>query len=166
MKILIIITLLISLGLNARAQISDRYCRIAFKQVEKFHEVTVEFPEINTDISGLRHFEVKQKGIQKGHLLVSKAPAKFSTFIFFVYFEPNMENIKLLNILHYTETHGLKVKSRRWLSKFQGMNASKLSYGNTVDAVSGSTISAISIIEKIAEISGLIKNERTVSKKQ
>lgn len=135
------------------AQISDRYCKIAFSKIEKTYSIKPTFNESVSSVKDVRKFTIETNNSVNYYLDVCKIPAKFSTFIFYVLYNADKKTIKQVNIIHYTENHGLKVKSRKWLGKFEGLKAGELKYGKNVDAVSGSTISAKSIIDKINNLS-------------
>ena len=149
----IIIFGIILLSESVFSQISDRYCRIAFSKIKKEYSIEPSFIESVPATKDLRIFTVKRNSSESDYLHICKAPAKFSTFIFYVLYNSDKKTIKQVSIIHYTENHGLKVKSRKWLANFVGLKAGELHYGKNVDAVSGSTISAKSIINKINSLS-------------
>ena len=62
--------------------------------------------------------------------------------------------IELVKVFNYQATHGHEICSAGWLKQFKGYNGSNdLGYGNEIDAISGATISAISIIVDIENVS-------------
>jgi hypothetical protein len=68
--------------------------------------------------------------------------------------EPSVDYVRVYN---YQATHGQEICSPGWLKQFRGYNGSEeLDYGNSVDAISGATISAISIIVDIENIAQII----------
>lgn len=62
----------------------------------------------------------------------------------------NTRAIELVKVYNYQATHGHEVCSPAWLKQFKGYSGEKeLAYGGSIDAISGATISAISIIVDI-----------------
>ena len=65
-------------------------------------------------------------------------------------------NVKVFN---YQATHGHEVMSKGWLKQFVGFDGTQnLVYGKDIQAISGATISAKSIIEDIQNAEAQIKN--------
>ena len=73
-------------------------------------------------------------------LFIGYARSKFETFDYMVLFDSGY-TIKLVRVLVYRENYGGEVGSKRWLSKWIGVNKPK----PFVDAISGATISVNSL---------------------
>ncbi|MBC8320469.1 MAG: FMN-binding protein [Bacteroidetes bacterium] len=68
----------------------------------------------------------------------------------------NVVNVKVYN---YRATHGHQVMSRGWLKQFFGFNGSQtLNYGKDIQAISGATISAKTLIFDIQNAEILIRS--------
>ena len=73
----------------------------------------------------------------------------YETFDYFMVLNQAKEIIKV-HVIDYPGDHGYEVSSKRWLRQFQGYTGGDdLSYGKTVDAISGATISGNSITSDI-----------------
>lgn len=88
------------------------------------------------------------------------AGENFEYFDYFILFNLKKE-IELVRVFNYQATHGYEITSKHWLRQFQGYaGEQELEYDKDIDAISGATISAISIlvdientVHKIKEIS-------------
>ena len=87
-----------------------------------------------------------------GYLAVTDAPSKFHRFDYYVLFN-NKEEILKIEILQYRENYGAEICSKRWLRKFVGIDTkNSQAYHNTIDAISGATISVNSIKYDVLKI--------------
>jgi transposase-like protein len=80
-----------------------------------------------------------------GYLAVTDAPSKFHRFDYYILFD-DKEDILKVEILNYRENYGAEICSKRWLKQFVGIDTkNSQSYNNSVDAISGATISVNSL---------------------
>ncbi|MEC7864129.1 MAG: FMN-binding protein [Bacteroidota bacterium] len=80
-----------------------------------------------------------------GYLAVTDAPSKFHMFDYYILFDNEAEILKV-EILHYRENYGAEICSKRWLKQFVGIDTkNSQDYHNSVDAISGATISVNSL---------------------
>ncbi|MEX0275177.1 MAG: FMN-binding protein, partial [Flavobacteriaceae bacterium] len=87
-----------------------------------------------------------------GFAYLGQAPSKKNTFDYVVFLEPDLR-IKKSKILIYREDHGRQIGSQRWLKQFIGRKpGDTLIYGETVDAISGATISASSMTRAVQDV--------------
>ncbi len=85
-------------------------------------------------------------------------------FEYFDYFFVTDTEGKVLNVkvFNYQATHGHQVMSKGWLKQFIGFNGSQpLDYGKDIQAISGATISAKTLIEDIKNAEEYLKNMLT-----
>lgn len=76
-------------------------------------------------------------------------------------------SIKSVRVFNYQATHGHEICARSWLKQFTGYSdESNLSLNNTVDAISGATVSVMSIISDIekasSQLTDLLKKQGTL----
>ena len=80
-----------------------------------------------------------------GYLAVTDAPSKFHMFDYYILFDNEAEVLKV-EVLQYRENYGAEICSKRWLKQFVGIDTkNSQAYHNTVDAISGATISVNSL---------------------
>ena len=80
-----------------------------------------------------------------GYLAVTDAPSKFHMFDYYILFDNEAEILKV-EILHYRENYGAEICSKRWLKQFVGIDTkNSQAYNNSIDAISGATISVNSL---------------------
>lgn len=76
----------------------------------------------------------------------------FEYFDYLILFNPN-NKVELVKIFNYQATHGYEVTSKHWLSQFKNYDGSEeIRYEKDIDAISGATVSAISLIVDVERI--------------
>ncbi|MEN8764349.1 MAG: FMN-binding protein [Wenyingzhuangia sp.] len=96
-----------------------------------------EFSNVQTD-NGLKFI-----------VYVGKAPSHVSYFDYMVIFDTNGVIVHS-KVLIYRESYGYEITSKRWLKQFIGKSPQdSLIYKQTVDAISGATISASSMTREM-----------------
>lgn len=84
-----------------------------------------------------------------GYAFVDKAPSKTDEFDYLILLDRNLIIAKT-KILIYREDYGGEIGSKRWLKQFIGKSSSdKLKYGKDIIAISGATISALSMTKSV-----------------
>ena len=64
--------------------------------------------------------------------------------------------VKKIKILAYREDYGGEITSKRWLRQFAGLTGvDEIKYGTDIKAISGATISAVSMTDAVND---LLKN--------
>lgn len=91
-----------------------------------------------------------------GLLVFTSSMGRFESFDYMVVYNPDF-SIKEINILNYTSSHGGEVASQKWLKQFVGYDGKHLKYGSDIDAVTGATYSATSLVKDIESITNYIK---------
>ena len=80
-----------------------------------------------------------------GYLAFDQAPSKFHKFEYYILFNNKGELLKI-EVLNYNENYGAEICNKRWLKQFQKINTSSfLTYNNSIDGISGATLSVQSI---------------------
>jgi uncharacterized protein with FMN-binding domain len=67
------------------------------------------------------------------------------------------KKIKLVRILKYRSEYGAEITNKKWLSQFYVVNATTFILHKNVDAISGATFSANSLVKEINAILDQIK---------
>ena len=79
------------------------------------------------------------------YLAFDQAPSKFHKFEYFIIFSDKGDVLKI-EVLNYNENYGAEICNKRWLKQFQKINTSSfLTYNNSIDGISGATLSVQSI---------------------
>ena len=108
-----------------------------------FNTSDFSFSEINTvfKFGTTRLFKIADLG----YLAFDQAPSKFHKFEYYILFNNKGELLKI-EVLNYNENYGTEICSKRWLKQFQNINTSSfLTYNNSIDGISGATLSVQSI---------------------
>ncbi len=80
-----------------------------------------------------------------GYAYIGKAPSKTDEFDFLIILDKELI-IKKSKVLVYREDYGAEIGSRRWLKQFIGKSGKdQLKYRRDIMAISGATISALSM---------------------
>lgn len=97
------------------------------------------------DFQGGRLQEIREKDKLLGYAYIGEAASMKNKFDYVILFDPQL-GIKKSKVLIYREDYGRQIGSQRWLKQFIGLGPSDaVIYGDTVDAISGATISAKSM---------------------
>lgn len=84
-----------------------------------------------------------------GYAFIDKAPSKTDEYDYLIVLDKDLI-IKKTKILVYREDYGGEIGSRRWLKQFIGKNSTdKLKYQKDIIAISGATISAVSMTHAV-----------------
>jgi hypothetical protein len=103
---------------------------------------------------GIYQLLVEEKPV--GYLVLATSMGRFESFDYMIVYTTELV-VKEINILNYTSSHGGEVASPRWLKQFIGYSGKHLKYGSDIDAISGATISAISLTKDIESITVFMK---------
>jgi|TARA_B100001971_G_C18234794_1_gene566425 hypothetical protein len=82
-------------------------------------------------------------------------------FEYFDYFfiTDSIGNVLNVKVYNYQATHGHQVMSKGWLKQFIGFSGKQsLNYGKDIQAISGATISAQTLIHDLEQAEGLIQS--------
>ena len=94
-------------------------------------------------------FKIEKDKLTIGFAYVDKAPSKTDEFDYLILLDKNLIIAKT-KILIYREDYGGEIGSKRWLKQFIGKKSSdKLKYEKDIIAISGATISALSMTKAV-----------------
>lgn len=93
-------------------------------------------------------YSITDAGKIKGYLLSTRAKGRYDYFDYCIIYAEDLTILEVV-ITVYRSTQGAAVCQKGWLSQFKGYNGGVLKLGPDIDAVSGGTISASSIVEDI-----------------
>ena len=93
-------------------------------------------------------FLLKQQDGLVGYLLSTRAKGRYDYFDYSVIFSDDLVVIGLF-VTVYRSTHGAAISQKKWLKQFSGYKGGHLELGKEIDAVSGGTISAQSMVDDI-----------------
>lgn len=100
----------------------------------------------------------------RAFLLRTRALGRYDYFDYSVLYSSGMEVIQVV-VTRYRSTHGAGISQKKWLSQFKGYRGQDLTLGKDIDAVSGGTLSASSLLEGLQRchklMGGLPENKRT-----
>ncbi|TDN99997.1 FMN-binding protein [Sunxiuqinia elliptica] len=100
---------------------------------------------------------VYKAGKPTGFVVSAIGKGRYDQFNYLVYYNEDRE-VKLVNVTAYFSDHGNEITSKRWLKQFNGYDGGDLDYGDEVQAISGATLSASSIVKGIREITILLQD--------
>lgn len=97
-------------------------------------------------------FIIKKGEHKYGYVYVGEAASMKNLFDYIVLFNLDF-TIKKSKVLIYREDYGRQIGSQRWLKQFIGLSIDESPiYGDTIDAISGATISASSMTRAINKV--------------
>ena len=121
-----------------------------------FNTDDFSFSEINTisKFGATRLFKIDDLG----YLAFDQAPSKFHKFEYYMIFSDKGDVLKI-EVLNYNENYGAEICNKRWLKQFQKINTSSfLTYNNSIDGISGATLSVQSISANSWQVTQKLKN--------
>jgi len=93
-----------------------------------------------------------------GYLVFTSSMGRYESFDYMIVYNPEM-TVKEIVILNYTSSHGGEVASQKWLKQFIGYEGKHLKYGSDIDAISGATYSATSLVKDVESITIFMKKK-------
>ena len=100
-------------------------------------------------------FEIIVENENRGYVLSTEAKGRFDYFEYSVYYSED-QVVKGLIVTVYRSTHGAAICQRKWLSQFNGYDGEELTLGKQIDAISGATFSAESVVQDIQRCHALM----------
>lgn len=97
---------------------------------------------------GDRLYQIMEGNEIRGYLLSTRAKGRYDYFDYSVIFSHDLIIQKLI-VTVYRSTHGAAICQKNWLSQFEGYKGGPLELGPDIDAVSGGTLSATSLVTDI-----------------
>jgi hypothetical protein len=102
-------------------------------------------------------YRITEQEELRGYLLSTSAKGRFDYFDYSVIFSKE-KIIQKVVVTVYRSTQGAAICQKKWLSQFEEYNGGALELGPDIDAVSGGTISATSIVKDIQRCHLLISS--------
>jgi hypothetical protein len=104
-------------------------------------------------------FESELKN-DKSIVVFSTVKGKFDNFDYMTIFNSSIEIIDI-KILKYRSEYGYEISNKGWLRQFYNKTSGKFEYGKNIDALSGASFSAQSLVNDINAISGHLRIDTT-----
>lgn len=107
-----------------------------------------DFSFFGSMITGDRIYILKRQDEIIGYLMATRALGRYDYFDYLLAYGPDL-TVRGLIITVYRSSHGAAVCQKKWLSQFEGYAGEDLTLGKEIDAVSGATISAASLVKDL-----------------
>ena len=91
---------------------------------------------------------IKQERDTAGFLLSTRAKGRFDYFDYCILFSTSLQ-VEEVVVTVYRSTHGAAICRKSWLDQFAGYEGGGLELGKNIDAISGGTLSAASMVSDI-----------------
>jgi hypothetical protein len=102
-------------------------------------------------------FRITSQEEIQGYLLSTSAKGRFDHFDYSVIFSEDKAVLQVI-VTVYRSSQGAAICQKNWLSQFEGYKGGGLELGSDIDAVSGGTISATSMVKDIQRCHLLISS--------
>jgi Na+-translocating ferredoxin:NAD+ oxidoreductase RnfG subunit len=93
-----------------------------------------------------RVFILEQEEAVLGYMLGTSAKGRYDHFDYAVFYSPELEVVGV-KVTVYRSTHGAAICQKKWLGQFKGYAGGDLAIGKEIDAISGASISAQSMVD-------------------
>lgn len=133
---------------------------LAVFEIQKFSKQVMEFDEVSlskfsASFDPSSFFVIASGENRLGYFYYGNARSKADDFDYVVIFDQELI-VKKIKILAYREDYGGEITSKRWLRQFAGLTGvDEIKYGSDIKAISGATISAVSMTDAVND---LLKN--------
>ncbi|WP_372775512.1 FMN-binding protein [Mangrovibacterium sp.] len=154
-----LITLLFTCQLDLFGLDSGKILKVLVKEMKVSKgDLELQLCQLNDQLKDKVNaiYQVRIKGEDKGYLIDANGMGRYDEFRFLVLTDVN-KSTEMVRVIHYISDHGGEITSKKWLSQFDGFKGGDLKYGEDIQAISGATLSASSITNRIQEIIVLLK---------
>lgn len=149
MKYISILVLFVVFSINcahSQSQINDYQVKIG-KIVKKTLGAPIEdFTQV--PFNGKEGVILQREKTDVARILLIKGNGRFHKF-YYLLVVSNNNKIMSVEMADYPSEYGIGATAKKWLSGFTGKRPGTLEYGRNIDAVTGSTITAKSIVDGI-----------------
>lgn len=155
----ILITLFLTLQMDLFGQDTKKILKVLSKEMEvPKSNIQLEACTLN-DL--LREkvdavYKLQVEGQQEGYVILARGMGRYDEFRFFLLTGLDKAT-EMVRVVNYISDHGGEISSKKWLGQFVGYKGGELKYGEDIQAISGATISARSITQRVHEIVSLLK---------
>ena len=111
-------------------------------------ELVLGDPDPDLFLEGDQVHILKQEDDLLGYLISTRAIGRYDYFDYLLAFDPDF-SVLGITVTVYRSTHGAAICQKKWLSQFEAYAGGELSYGKDIDALSGATISATSLVKDV-----------------
>ncbi len=113
----------------------------------------VQIPDDNESLNEYMYpgdclYNVKVADEIQAYLFSTRTKGRYDYFDYSIIYSKAL-TVQAVIITVYRSTHGAAICQKKWLSQFNGYTGGELKLGSDIDAVSGGTLSASSIVEDI-----------------
>jgi hypothetical protein len=113
----------------------------------------VHIPQVNSPLQEYSHpgdclYTVEVDGDLQGYLFSTRAKGRYDYFDYSLVYSKDHTILEVF-VTVYRSTHGAAICQKKWLSQFKGYQGEIIKLGSDIDAVSGGTLSALSIVADI-----------------
>ncbi len=160
-----ILCVLLFSGAMLKPEVSSSFLKKADKNLERIFKGRVitkknialsdkQMAEVKFKNNGI--YELMSSGENLGYVVFTSSMGRFEPFDYMVVYSPDA-SVKEISIINYTSPHGGEVSSAKWLKQFAGYSGKKLKYGSDIEALSGATFSASSLVKDVESITVFMK---------
>jgi hypothetical protein len=98
---------------------------------------------------------IQKEGEVIGYRLLTQARGRFDLFDYAVIYNKDLTVLDV-SVKVYRSSHGAAICQRSWLRQFEGYEGGELTLGKEINAISGATISATSMVADMQRCHGLM----------
>lgn len=156
--IALLITLLLTVEMNLFGQSAEKILKVLSKEMKvSKSDIELVDREIPAELEGKVEavYTYKLNGEKQGYVILAKGMGRYDEFSFFL-LSGSDHSTQMVRVVNYISDHGGEISSKKWLQQFEGYKGGELKYGDDIQAISGATLSAGSITNRVHEIVGLL----------
>lgn len=154
MKKLIFFTLLLLFTIITKAQYTETIQKFEKELLGYFQKQKITKKEIPNKRSKDKIYSLVTDESHLGFAVLASAKGRIDLFDFMVIYNSKRE-IEFIKVLVYRSSHGQEITNKNWLKQFY-LKKGQINYGKDIQAISGATLSAKSLTDKITELNTII----------
>jgi len=157
--IALLITLFLTFEGDLFGQSAGKILKVLTKELKvSKSDIELVEREIPSELAGKVDviYDYRLNGESAGWVIEARGMGRYDEFSFFLLSGLD-RSTKMVRVVRYISDHGGEITSKKWLQQFEGYRGGDLKYGGDIQAISGATLSAGSITNRIQEIVDILK---------
>jgi len=157
MKIILFLLFSLALSISLLGQSKEAQKKFDTELVSYFRSAEVKMQEVTNSETNDKIFRLTRDNSFTGYAILASAKGRMESFDFMVIYNTHSE-VEFIKVLIYRSSHGQEITNKNWLKQFYSKTGI-FTYGKDIQAISGATLSAKSITEKINKLTILITEQ-------
>jgi hypothetical protein len=157
MKIQLFLLFSLALSISLFGQNKEAQKKFEKEIVSYFGSGEVKMQEVTNSETNDKIYRLTRNNSFTGYAILASAKGRMESFDIMVIYNTHSE-VEFIKVLVYRSSHGQEITNKNWLKQFYAKTG-LFTYGKDIQAISGATLSAKSITEKINNLTILVTEQ-------